>query len=98
MRLMTVTGAIWREQLTSDQRAVLGRGAGTIANPRPDVLVIGGGILGGAVAASVHAAELGSRQLVGAGRRGGGATRGGPGRRVPQPPQRGDPATFVASE
>ena len=66
---MTMTGAIWREQLTAEQRSVLGRDAGTIADPRPDVLVIGGGILGVAVAASVHDAGLGSVQLIEAGAR-----------------------------
>src|SRR5260221_13635207 len=94
MRSMTVTGAIWREQLTSDQRAMLGRGAGTIANPRPDVLVIGGGILGVAVAASAHDAGLGSVQLVEAGRLGAGATGGGSRGLVPQPPHGGGPGGF----
>src|SRR5260370_33337970 len=98
MRSMTVTGAIWREQLTSDQRAMLGRGAGTIANPRPDVLVIGGGILGAAVAASAHDAGLGSVQLVEAGRLGAGATGGATRPLIPQPPQPGRPATDVAQE
>src|SRR5258708_32830324 len=98
MRSMTVTGAIWREQLTSDQRAMLGRGAGTIANPRPDVLVIGGGILGVAVAASAHDAGLGSVQLVEAGRLGAGATGGATGPLVPAPPPRRDPATIVDME
>src|SRR5258707_15239828 len=94
MRSMTVTGAIWREQLTSDQRAMLGRGAGTIANPRPDVLVIGGGILGVAVAASAHDAGLGSVQLVEAGRLGAGATGGAHRLSHPGPHPRGVPGTL----
>src|SRR5260221_4506229 len=94
MRPMTVTGAIWREQLTSDQRAILGRGAGSIANPRPDVLVIGGGILGVAVAASAHGAGLGSVQLVEAGGLGAGATGGATGLLIPEPHQWSDPETF----
>src|SRR5258708_17203135 len=98
MRPMPVTGAIWREQLTSDQRAILGRGAGSIANPRPDVLVIGGGILGVAVAASVHAAGLGSVQLIEAGRLGAGATGGATGLLIPEPHQWSDPETFVDME
>ncbi len=64
---MTVTGTIWRDQLTAEQRAALGRDVGTIANPRPDVLVVGGGILGVAIAAAVHDAGLGSVQLIEAG-------------------------------
>src|SRR5260221_9016081 len=98
MRSMTVTGAIWREQLTSDQRAMLGRGAGTIANPRPDVLVIGGGILGVAVAASAHDAGLGSVQLVEAGRLGARATGGATRRSFPPPPPGGGPETFFDNE
>src|SRR5258706_1538028 len=98
MRSMTVTGAIWREQLTSDQRAMLGRGAGTIANPRPDVLVSGGGILGGAVGASADDAGLGSVQLVEAGRLGAGVTGGGTGLLIPEPHQWSDPETFVDME
>src|SRR5258706_7904421 len=98
MRSMTVTGAIWREQLTSDQRAMLGRGAGTIANPRPDVLVIGGGILGVAVAASAHDAGLGSVQLVEAGRLGAGATGGATGPLLPQPHHWSGPGAFFDNE
>ena len=95
---MTVTGAIWREQLTAEQRAVLGRDAGTIADPRPDVLVIGGGILGVAIAASVHDAGLGSVQLIEAGRLGAGATGGATGLLIPEPHQWSDPETFVDLE
>jgi glycine oxidase len=95
---MTVTGAIWREQLTTEQRAVLGRDAGTIASPRPDVLVVGGGILGVAIAAAVHDAGLGSVQLIEAGRLGAGATGGATGLLIPEPHQWSDPETFVDLE
>ena len=57
------TGAIWRDQLTERARQLLGRGAGVIADPRPDVLVVGGGILGVATAAAVHDAGLGRCSL-----------------------------------
>jgi glycine oxidase len=95
---MTVTGAIWRDQLTSDQLAILGRDAGTIAEPRPDVLVIGGGMLGVAIASSVHDAGLGSVQLIEAGRLGAGATGGATGLLIPEPHQWSDPETFVDLE
>src|SRR5260221_13019708 len=95
MRPITVPGAIGRQQLRSDQRAMLGRGEGTMANPRRDVLVIGGGILGVAVAASAHDAGLGSVQLVEAGRLGAGATGGATGPPVPEPPPWGRPGPFV---
>jgi glycine/D-amino acid oxidase-like deaminating enzyme len=95
---MTVTGSIWRAQLTSEQLAVLGRDAGTITNPRPDVLVVGGGILGVAIASAIHDAGLGSVQLIEAGRLGAGATGGATGLLIPEPHQWSDPETFVDLE
>ena len=95
---MTVTGAIWRDQLTAEQRALLGRDPGVIADQRPDVLVIGGGILGVATAAAVRDAKLGSVQLVEAGRLGAGATGGATGLLIPEPHQWSDPETFVDLE
>jgi glycine oxidase len=95
---MTVTGTIWRDQLTAAQKAMLGRDAGKIADPRPDVLVIGGGILGVAIAAAVHGAGLGSVQLIEAGRLGAGATGGATGLLIPEPHQWSDPETFVDME
>lgn len=95
---MTVTGAIWRDQLTPKQRELLGQNAGVIADPRPDVLVIGGGILGVATAAAVHDAGLGSVQLIEAGRLGAGATGGATGLLIPEPHQWSDPETFVDLE
>ena len=96
--IMTVTGAIWRDQLTADQRAVLGRDVGTIADPQPDILIIGGGILGVAIAAAVNDAGLGSVQLIEAGRLGAGATGGATGLLIPEPHQWSDPETFVDME
>jgi glycine oxidase len=95
---MTVTGAIWRDQLTAEQRAMLGRGAGTIEQPRPDVLVVGGGILGVAIAAAISDAGLGVVQLIEAGRLGTGATGGATGLLIPEPHQWSDPETFVDLE
>jgi glycine/D-amino acid oxidase-like deaminating enzyme len=95
---MTVEGAIWRDQLTVAQRARLGRDAGMIADPRPDVLVIGGGILGVAIAAAIRDAGLGSVQLIEAGRLGAGATGGATGLLIPEPHQWSDPETFVEME
>ena len=95
---MTVTGAIWRDQLTSEQRAMLGRDFGVIADRKPDVLVVGGGMLGVATAAAVQATGLGSVQLIDAGRLGSGATGGATGLLVPEPHQWSDPETFVDLE
>jgi glycine oxidase len=95
---MTVTGSYWREQLSADQRALLGQDPGHIANPRPDVLVVGGGILGVAAAAAINDAGLGSVQLIEAGRLGSGATGGATGLLIPEPHQWSDPETFVDLE
>jgi glycine oxidase len=95
---MTVTGAIWREQLTGEQRAMLGRDPGVVAQTRPDVLVIGGGMLGVATAAAIADAGLGSVQLIEAGRLGAGATGGATGLLIPEPHQWSDPETFVDLE
>ena len=63
---MTVGSAIWGDQLTGEERAVIA-GQGAISDPRPDVLVVGGGILGVAAAAACHETGLGSVQLIEAG-------------------------------
>ena len=77
---------------------MLGRDAGHIAEPRPDVLVVGGGILGVATAAAIADTGLGSVQLIEAGRLGSGATGGATGLLVPEPHQWSDPETFVDLE
>ncbi len=95
---MTVSNAIWRDQLTDSERATLGRGDGVIADPRPDVLVVGGGILGVATAAACHQAGLGSVLLIETGRLGAGATGGATGLLIPEPHQWSDPEPFVDLE
>ncbi len=95
---MTVSNAIWRDQLTDTERATLGRGDGVIADPRPDVLVVGGGILGVATAAACHEAGLGSVLLIETGRLGTGATGGATGLLIPEPHQWSDPEPFVDLE
>jgi glycine oxidase len=95
---MTVGTAIWGDQLTTQERAELGRGPGAIPDPRPDLLVVGGGILGVATAAACHEAGLGSVLLIEAGRLGAGATGGATGLLIPEPHQWSDPETFVDLE
>jgi len=95
---MTVSNAIWRDQRTDTERATLGRGDGVIADPRPDVLVVGGGILGVATAAACHEAGLGSVLLIETGRLGTGATGGATGLLIPEPHQWSDPEPFVDLE
>src|SRR5947209_8050393 len=71
--------AVWRDELTPAERAQLGREPGVIPEPRPDVLVVGGGIVGVATAAACHEAGLGSVLVIEAGRLGSGATGGAAG-------------------
>ena len=61
---MVVETAIWLDQLNAPERAELVRGAGTIPEPRPDLLIVGGGIAGVATAAACHQAGLGSVLLM----------------------------------
>jgi glycine oxidase len=96
--LMTVEGAIWRDQLTAAERAALGRGHGVIADRRPDILVVGGGIMGVATAAACHEAGLGSVLLIETGRLGTGATGGATGLLIPEPHQWSDPEPLVDLE
>ncbi|MGO9079306.1 MAG: NAD(P)/FAD-dependent oxidoreductase [Streptosporangiaceae bacterium] len=95
---MTVESPVWRDQLTAAEREALGRGAGTIPESRPDVLVVGGGIVGVATALACHDAGLGSVLLIEAGRLGAGATGGATGLLIPEPHQWSDPETFVDLE
>jgi glycine oxidase len=96
--MMTVQYAIWRDQLTAAERATLGRGDGEIPDPRPDVLIVGGGIVGVATAAACHEAGLGSVLLIETGRLGAGATGGATGLLIPEPHQWSDPEPLVDLE
>ena len=95
---MTEQGAIWRAQLTPAERAALGRADAEVAGARPDVLVVGGGIMGVATAAACVAAGIGSVLLIETGRLGGGATGGATGLLIPEPHQWSDPEPFVDLE
>ncbi len=95
---MTETGAVWRDQLTGAEREALGRGHGTIPERRPDILVVGGGIMGVATAAACHEAGLGSVLLIETGRLGAGATGGATGLLIPEPHQWSDPEPLVDLE
>ena len=92
---MTVNGAIWRDQLTAGERSVLGRADDGVRHARPDVLVIGGGILGVNIASACAEAGLGDVLLIETGRLGAGATGGATGLLIPEPHQWSDPEPFV---
>jgi glycine oxidase len=95
---MTVDGAVWRYQLTVAERAALGRGDGSIPDPRPDLLVVGGGIMGVTTALACREAGIGSVLLIETGRLGAGASGGAAGLLVPEPHQWSDPEPLVDLE
>jgi glycine/D-amino acid oxidase-like deaminating enzyme len=90
-----VETAIWLDQLNARERAELVRGAGVIPEPRPDLLIVGGGIAGVATAAACHQAGLGSVLLIEAGHLGAGATGGAAGLLTPEIHEWSDPEPFV---
>ena len=95
MVVMTISSAIWRDQLAPGERAALGRGAGFIPDTRPDVLIVGGGIVGAATAMACRAAGLGSVLLIEAGQLGSGATGGAAGLLTPEIREWSDPGPFA---
>jgi glycine oxidase len=95
---MTVQSAVWRDQLTPEERVMLGRGDGQLPITRPDVLVVGGGIMGVATAAACNEIGLGSVLLINTGRLGSGATGGATGLLIPEPHVWSDPEPFVDLE
>ena len=92
---MVAETAVWRDRLTAEERAQLGRGGGVLSEQRPDILVVGGGIIGVAAAAACDAAGLGSVLLIEAGRLGSGATGGAAGLLTPEIHEWSDPEPFV---
>jgi glycine oxidase len=92
---MAIARAVWWDQLTEPERKELGRGFGTISEPRPDVLIIGGGIAGVATATACHQAGVGSVLLIESGRLGAGSTGGAAGLLTPEIHEWSDPEPFV---
>jgi glycine/D-amino acid oxidase-like deaminating enzyme len=92
---VAVDTAIWLDQLTAPERAELVRGAGLIPDSSPDILIVGGGIVGVATAAACQQAGLGSVLLIEAGHLGSGATGGAAGLLTPEIHEWSDPEPFV---
>jgi glycine oxidase len=84
----------WASDLDDRDRTVLEAGRGPI-DFTPDVLVVGGGIMGVAAALACERAGLGSVQLIEASILGGGATGGSAGLLQPEPHHGSDPAALV---
>jgi glycine oxidase len=88
--------AVWLDQLTEAERAVLDPGPPPEPERRPDVLVVGGGIVGVATAVACLRAGLGSVALVERQRLGAGASGGAAGLLIPEAHQGTDPEPLVA--
>ena len=66
----------WPDQLTDEERAALDPGTPDDLNRRPDVLIVGGGIVGLSTAVACQRAGLGSVVVIERGQLGSGATGG----------------------
>ncbi|HEY3954881.1 MAG TPA: FAD-binding oxidoreductase [Streptosporangiaceae bacterium] len=82
---MTRGRTIWIDQLQPGELAALDLGRPSQLPQRPDVLVVGGGMLGVVTAVACQAAGLGQVLLIEAGRLGSGATGGAAGLVTPEP-------------
>jgi glycine oxidase len=96
MSSMVRSQAVWADQLEPHELAQLTPGIPERFVPRPDVLIVGGGILGVATAAACRDAGAGSVLLIEASRLGAGATGGAAGLLVPEAHQGIDPGALVA--
>jgi glycine oxidase len=86
---------VWADQLEPDELARLSPGVPEQLARHPDVLVVGGGILGVATAVACQDAGAGSVLLIEASRLGAGATGGAAGLLVPEAHQGIDPPALV---
>jgi glycine oxidase len=90
------TQAVWLDQLVAEEVAALEPGVPAALDRRPDVLVVGGGMVGVASAVACRRAGLGSVTLVERERRlGAGASGGAAGLLVPESHHGVDPAVLV---
>jgi glycine oxidase len=87
---------IWEDRLTADETAALDPGAPADLDRRPDVLVVGGGMVGLATAVMCRRAGLGRVTVLEQGTLGAGASGGAAGLLIPDAHHGTDPAPFVA--
>jgi glycine oxidase len=86
---------LWADSLDPADRAVLDPGVPDDLNRRPDVLVVGGGVIGLATAQSCRRAGLGQVLVIEAKRLAAGASGGAAGALAPDLHQLTDPPAFV---
>lgn len=92
---MTVGLALWPEQLSDQERAWLDPGVPAELDRSPDILVVGGGIVGVATAVACTQAGLGSVVLLEGDRLGSGASGGAAGQLMPEAHVGVDPPRLV---
>ena len=92
---MTVGLALWPEQLSNQERAWLDPGVPGDLDRGPDILVVGGGIVGVATAVACTQAGLGSVVLFEGDRLGSGASGGAAGQLMPEAHVGVDPPRLV---
>jgi glycine/D-amino acid oxidase-like deaminating enzyme len=92
---LTVGQALWPEQLSDQERAWLDPGVPDDLDRSPDILVVGGGIVGVATAAACTQAGLGSVVLLEGDRLGSGASGGAAGQLIPEAHVGVDPPALV---
>jgi glycine/D-amino acid oxidase-like deaminating enzyme len=93
---MTTGRTIWVDQLDPQEVAALDPGLDKRWPRRPDVLVVGGGIVGVATATACRDAGLGSVLLIEADQLGAGATGGAAGLLIPEAHHGSNPGPHVA--
>jgi len=92
---LTVGLALWPEQLSDQERAWLDPGVPEDLDRNPDILVVGGGIVGVATAVACTQSGLGSVVLVEGDRLGSGASGGAAGQLIPEAHVGVDPPFLV---
>jgi glycine oxidase len=92
---MTVGHALWPEQLSDAERAQLSPGIAPAFDRRPDILVVGGGMVGVATAVACQQAGLGSVVLVERDSLGAGASGGAAGQLLPEAHVGIDPPVLI---
>jgi glycine/D-amino acid oxidase-like deaminating enzyme len=94
--MQTRQATLWADTLDPGDRALLDPGVPADLDRRPDVLVVGGGVIGLATAVFCQRAGLGRVLVVEAARLAAGASGGAGGALVPELHQLSDPPAFVA--
>jgi glycine/D-amino acid oxidase-like deaminating enzyme len=94
--ILRVQGTVWASTVEAADRAALDPGVPANLNRHPDVLVVGGGVIGLATAVFCRRAGVGRVLVIEAGRLAAAASGGAGGALAPELHQLSDPPAFVA--